>query len=53
MARRGIKNRNKCFAGIKYVPNGGVVGNSLSSEAGRKGFRFLGVLPVIMLLTSN
>ena len=52
MARRGIKIEERFFAGMKYVPNGGVVGNRLSSEAGRKGFKFLGVLPIIIILTS-
>lgn len=31
-----------------YVQRGGLLGKTLSYETGRKGFRFLGVLPVTM-----
>lgn len=33
-----------------YVLRGGLVGKILSSETGRKGFKFLGVLPMKMVL---
>lgn len=35
------------------LPSGGFVGNRLSSEAGRNGFRFLGVLPVTNALVAE